>query len=273
MNVEFWGVRGSAATPDSNKLRYGGNTTSIVLTSRAVPNHFYVLDAGTGLARFGNTLDLRESYSATVLLSHLHLYHIIGFQFTPLAFSPRCQTHVIGPSTRNIAMETVFDHIMSPSYSPVYGLANLMADVSFEEVSAETRRIHDMTISAAPFYNSAEVDSWGYRLDNGQHAIAYLTDARVRSSGGDFEPNAERLAKGVTVLIVGAFDPDHNRRDLATYADALELAEKCGIQHIYFSHHHPDATDDDLDSLQHQLNDEYPLLNAVIAAEGMIIDL
>jgi len=268
MQIEFWGTRGSAATPDVDKLRYGGNTSSIVVTMPDMPNHFFLLDAGTGLARFGSTLDRNQAYQGTLLLSHLHLYHIIGYQFTPFAYSRNFHTRLIGPNTRNIAMESVFDHIMSPSYSPVYGLSNLVATVHFEEVDETPRQVERVTVSALPFANSEEMPSWGYRLDDGEHVLVYITDALLRQ-GDELTPNALRLCRGADVLIAGAFDPDHERPNLTTYADAIEVARHSGVGRVYLVHHHPESTDDDLDREQAHLNQVHADLSVIIAAEGM----
>lgn len=274
MRVEFYGVRGGAATSDEDKLRYGGNTNSIVIMLKRQPNHLFLLDAGTGLARYSALhMDSSQAYSATVLLSHLHLYHIIGFQFTPLAFSPLCQTRVIGPNTRNFALESVFDHIMSPSYSPVYGLSNLMSEVTFEEASPERRFINGMTIDSTPFFHSNMTDSWGYRLSAVGHSVTYLTDARLRLPDGSIDSNAVGLASGVDVLIAGAFDPAHERRHRSTYADVIELAYLSACRRVIFTHHHPSVTDAALDKLQAKLSQHYPDLNIQLAYEGLCLDL
>ena len=274
MRVEFWGVRGSAATPDDDKVRYGGNTISVVVTTEAMPTHFFVLDAGTGLARFGSDLlDTAHEYKAHVLLSNLHLYHIIGFQFTPLAYSPLCHTVVIGPNTRNIALETVFDHIMAPSYSPVYGLAHLNADAQFEEVSPNSLTVQDMKVTPFPFPQGPENECWGYRLSNGDATLAYLSDAQVRDKNGEFLPKALALADGAQLLILGTYDPDRQNSQHITYEDGIELARRCGVQRLCLTHHHPDATDDDLDALQADLNENVTDVEVIIASERSVFEL
>jgi phosphoribosyl 1,2-cyclic phosphodiesterase len=274
MRLEFWGVRGSAATPDADKVRYGGNTLSVVVTVASMPRHYFVLDAGTGLARFGSDLlDTKHEYKAHVLLSNLHLYHIIGLQFTPLAYSPLCHTVVIGPNTRNIALETVFDHIMSPSYSPVYGLAHLRADAQFDEVKAETFTVQDVQVTPVPFGPGTDSESWGYRLSDGKATVAYVTDVRLRDSRGAFVPGALDLVQGAQLLIVGAFDPSHEREHYVTYQDGLELARQCGATQLCFTHHHPKATDNDLDAVQQDLTDNVTDIEVIVAAEGTVFEL
>lgn len=273
MKVKFWGVRGSAAVPDADKLRYGGNTSSIVVNSPRRPHSYFMLDAGTGLARFGNTMGLSEAYTATVLLCHLHLYHIIGFQFTPLAYSEQCQTLVIGPNTRNFALESVFDHIMTSSYSPVYGIENLMAQVKFREVSQTTYHLEGMVITAMPLPHSTETYSWAYRIENEQRSLVYMTDAFLTIPNTGLDPQVIKLAQGADVLIGGTYDPHHHANDRSTYQDYIDLMHQAQVGSLYFVHHHPAASDDHLDGVQALLKQEYPNKQIIIASEGLEIDL
>jgi ribonuclease BN (tRNA processing enzyme) len=272
MKVKFWGVRGSAAAPDADKLGYGGNTSSIVISTDSMPRTYVLLDAGTGLTRFGNTLNLSESYDAIMLLSHVHLYHIIGFLFTPLAYSKNCRTRIVGPGTRNFAMESVFDHIMSPSYSPVYGRSYLLADVQFQEVSLVPLYFGHFTIYAAPFPHSEETESWGYRVEDGRSCTTYITNASLRDRDGRLYDNALALANGADLLILGTFDPSHDQGQPSTYDDGIELARAAGVENIIFCHHHPTATDEELDLERETIQDLNPDLNISLAIEDVVLE-
>jgi ribonuclease BN (tRNA processing enzyme) len=269
MEFEFWGTRGSSATPDADKIRYGGNTSSVVLQSRALPGHYFLFDAGTGLARFGGTLNPAEGHTATLMLCHLHLYHILGFQFTPLVFAKAYQTTVIGPNTPNFALESVFDYIMTSPYSPVYGLENLVAKVNFQEVSAEARQVGPIEISPLALPRDTQDESWAYRLSDGHKGVAYIADAPIRGGDGELYPALLPWLGGVQVLIAAAFDPHYERRNRTTYADIIELAQAAGIKRVYFCHHHPHASDAHLDQVQAEARAAHPDLEITIAAEGM----
>jgi ribonuclease BN (tRNA processing enzyme) len=264
MKVSFWGVRGSRPTPDAAFLKYGGNTNCLVVRGRT--NHYFVLDAGTGLARFSTLLSPSETYYATILLTHLHLYHIIGFQFSPLTYSKKCHTKVLGPSTRFHSLEDVFDHILSPIYSPVYGLDNLMANVQFEEITPAVRQVDDMTITGMPFAHSEDTDSWGYRLQNESGALVYLTDVILHDKDQGISPAAQQLAANADILVVGADTPE-------MYTDAIELARLCQVRHLVFSHHHPEATDEYLDRLQRKMREKITHVQITLAMEGMTLEI
>lgn len=273
MQIEFCGVRGSSATPDADKLHYGGNTSCSVVTMPDNPNHFFILDAGTGLARFGSRLRLDQAYTATILLCHLHLHHIIGLQFTPLAFSKYCETWVVGPNTRNFALESVFDHIMSPSFSPVYGLEHLMAQVHFDEATERPFLVGTTAVQAYPFPHDDDSYSWAYRLEHGGKSLVYISDAQLRLPSGGLDPQSYLLVNGADVLIGGAFDPTFERQERTTYPDILTLAERGGVPKVFLTHHHPDANDEHLDWVQSELSAQYSDMEVILAKEGMVVDI
>jgi len=53
MLVRFWGVRGSTPTPQSENLRYGGNTSCVEVR---VNGNLYVFDCRTGFRNLGKQL-------------------------------------------------------------------------------------------------------------------------------------------------------------------------------------------------------------------------
>ena len=274
MKIEFWGVRGTSPAPDADKTRYGGNTNCVVVTSQDAPGHYFILDAGTGLARFGATLSYAHAHNSTVLLSHLHLQHIIGFQFTPFAFGKAYKTHVIGPSPRDMLLEKVFDTIMEPNYSPVYGIANLLAQVKFDEVDSQLRQVGNVSFIGLPFEHSQNTLSWGYRLEDKSGSMVYLVDTVLYDPDGSLAQAGIRLSYNVDVLIVGADVPYHLPDGTNnTYATGIALARASHAKHLYLYHHDPLMSDDELDAMQARLREENPDIQLTMAAERMVIDL
>src|SRR3954469_13748661 len=113
MRVSFWGVRGSVAVahravvrhggqpgrgavpaPDLAMLGYGGNTAYVGV--RLSDGSHLVLDAGTGIRGLGVAMaGVREDVH--VLLTHLHLDHIMGLLFFGPLFDPASRVTVWGP--------------------------------------------------------------------------------------------------------------------------------------------------------------------------------
>src|SRR6266850_1964661 len=79
LNVTFYGVRGSTPCPCEANLRYGGNTACVALeTPGSEP---IVLDLGTGLRYWGDTLPKDGSFRGAALITHLHWDHVQGLPF------------------------------------------------------------------------------------------------------------------------------------------------------------------------------------------------
>ncbi len=57
MNIVFYGVRGSYPVPDKNVLKYGGNTSSILIENR---ENIVIFDAGTGIISIGDYLKKKK---------------------------------------------------------------------------------------------------------------------------------------------------------------------------------------------------------------------
>ena len=131
MFVKFWGVRGSVATaivqhevrrklekalayaspadllspekveefidslPLAIKGTFGGNTTCVEI--RNSHNDIFIIDGGTGLARFGHQLMLEDRVKTGVTLrmfvTHTHWDHIQGMMFFGPFFIPESKVH------------------------------------------------------------------------------------------------------------------------------------------------------------------------------------
>ena len=85
MEVRFWGVRGSVASSGSNVARIGGNTSCLEIVSEG---HRLILDAGTGIRGLGEALLPHQPIKATMLFSHLHWDHLMGFPFFAPMYIP-----------------------------------------------------------------------------------------------------------------------------------------------------------------------------------------
>jgi len=111
MLVRFWGVRGSTPTPQSENLRYGGNTSCVEVR---INGHIYVFDCGTGFRNLGKQL-LQESngapISAHIFLSHFHWDHIQGIPFFTPLYSGRESSFIFHSSSRTVGQTSFSVHV------------------------------------------------------------------------------------------------------------------------------------------------------------------
>jgi len=122
MKVRCWGARGSIAVSGPEYNRYGGDTPCLEV--RSADGHVLVVDAGTGIRRLGNLLVREGITRLTMLFTHSHWDHIVGFPFFKPLYDPLAHillggcpafqgemTKVLGMAMRGPLFPLSFDQI------------------------------------------------------------------------------------------------------------------------------------------------------------------
>ena len=116
MEVRVYGARGSIPAPGPDTLRYGGNTVCVVLGLS--DGTWLILDAGTGIRRFGRDLATEGGGDRPMhlLLSHLHYDHVIGLPFFEAMFRPETDLSVwpVRTGAPNPRPPEFFDGVNTP---------------------------------------------------------------------------------------------------------------------------------------------------------------
>lgn len=252
MKIQFWGVRGYVPTPGAEYLRYGGNTCCIAVHGQH--NELLVLDTGTGFCLLGDKLMEgafgRGRGEITLLITHTYWDHILGLPFPGIVHLPGNRLHIYGPDSTRGSLEMVYDGMLSPVYSPVYGLAHIGATHSFQPISTEPFQVGGLTIRALPLSQRKQSPIWAYRVEEGGEALVYITD--VRYTDDQIWKTAVRFARDASVLIHSA--PYTRHEHVQDYGhsrveDAIELAIEAQARRLFLFHHAPTRTDDQLDTL------------------------
>jgi ribonuclease BN (tRNA processing enzyme) len=252
MRIEFWGVRGYVPTPGADYLRYGGNTCCVAV--HGAGGELLALDSGTGFCQLGDRL-MAGAFGEgrgelTLLISHTYWDHMLGLPFPGVVHVPGNRLRIYGPDSIRGSLEMVYDGILSPVYSPVYGLANIGATHSFEPITTEPLQIGGLTVRALPLSQRLHSPIWAYRIEEGDQSLVYITD--VRYSDDLIWRKAVGFARGASLLIHSA--PYTRHEHVQDYGhsrveDAIELATEAGAARLYLYHHAPTRTDDQLDAL------------------------
>lgn len=249
----MWGTRGSLPTPGADTARYGGNTACVEVT--AVDDAVAVLDAGTGVRALGQSID-RPVSRVDVLITHLHMDHIIGLGFFAPLFDPACEVHLWGPASATLGLRARLARYLSPPLFPVR-----IRDL------AEPLHMHDVPFGAFEipgFEVRAELvchpgPTVGYRLDDGRSVLTYLPDHEPALGSRTF-PGSPRwtsgfdLAHGADVLVHDAQydDAEYAARvgwGHSTIDHALAFARLVDARRLVAFHHDPDHDDATLDAL------------------------
>ncbi|MBF0187357.1 MAG: MBL fold metallo-hydrolase [Magnetococcales bacterium] len=296
MKLTFRGVRGSIPAPGPKTVRYGGNTTCIEI--RTDDNDLIILDAGTGIFPLAHTLFPELPITAHVFITHTHWDHIQGLPFFIPLFIPGNTVHLYG--ARDPVYDRDLQEIMAQqwqhTYYPVRD-AELKAHLHYHTLrEGETIPVGENTTVTNIFMNHP-VLNFGYRIEcNGksifftgdhEHLLNIFQPDELGYEGFQLamDEKSRRIIdfiKGVDILIADtSYTEDEYPERIGwghgTYDKNVALAREAGAKQLYFTHHEPTRSDDDLDTLLEELKGRYPAEEGMpichLAREGELIEL
>jgi len=272
MEITFYGIRGSVPVPGADTNEYGGNTACVHV--RTKNGYDIVLDAGTGICNlakkfFGTPLG-RGQGAVSLFLSHTHWDHIQGLPFFIPIFIPGNQIYIYGGPTGGKDLRSILEGQLMRTYSPIYSLSNLGANLTIKELSDETLTIDGVSIKHERMSHSS-TDSTAYRLEEDGKALVYMTDVEHRT--GQIDQRALALAEDAHILIHDThFSPEDyaksQGRGHSSIEAAIGLAQRAKVKELVMFHYSPDYTDDDVRDLYQRFHDQ-SAFNLVAGREGL----
>lgn len=247
MRVTLWGTRGSLPSAGPETVRYGGNTACVEV--RGADGTLLILDAGTGIRRLGATLS-PEFSRLDLLLTHLHMDHILGLGFFEPLYRTDLEVHIWGPSSITLDLDVRLARSLSPPLFPMR-IRDLPCRLALHDVPRGTFEIGGLQIMADLVCHPGP--TVGYRITEGDMSMAYLPDHEPALGVRQFpeEPDWTSgfdLASGVNLLIhdaqySAAEYVEHVGWGHSSIPHALEFAAVAGVEQLVTFHHDP-AHDD-----------------------------
>ena len=278
MNVSLYGVRGSLAAPGAATARYGGNTSCVRVTGP--DGAVLVLDAGTGIRMLGRELSpgLRR---VDVLLTHLHLDHIIGLGFFAPLYNPEMEVHIWGPASATLSLEARLRRYLAPPLFPVL-LRDLPCRLELHHVARGRIPIAGFHVEVARVCHPGP--TVGYRVETKNASLAYIPDHEPALGARSFPLDAEwtsgfELAREADLLLHDAqYTREEYQRSVgwghSSMHDALAFARLAGVKHFVPFHHDPGRDDVALDAVvAAAVADLRPDFPVTPATEGRSFDL
>jgi phosphoribosyl 1,2-cyclic phosphodiesterase len=278
MRIHFCGVRGSTPAPGPEFVRHGGNTSCVAI-SRDDDDPTLLLDAGTGLSRVTTLLDGRP-FRGTILLGHVHWDHTHGLPFFHSGDQDGAAPRLLLPAQEGGTAQELLARAMAPPHFPITP-GELRGSWSFDHVQEGEHEIEGFTVLAREIPHKGG-RTFGYRVDDGQHSVAYLSDHWPGSLGdgpdgfGPYHEAALTLARDADVLIHDAqytAEEYPSRRTFghSTIDYAIGLGIAAGVGQVVLFHHDPRRTDDELDAIAGSVASSS--IDVTVAHEGQVIEL
>jgi phosphoribosyl 1,2-cyclic phosphodiesterase len=259
LKLTFYGTRGSIPVPGPSTMRYGGNTACLEIKSEE--GDWIVFDAGTGIRTLSESLNLSKSHNIHIFISHPHWDHISGFPFFAPAFIPGNKITIYGPGTFEKTLEEIIRGQMTYSYFPVR-TEELQADIKFRELKEESFMLGNFKIETTMLNHP--VTCLGYKIFYKDTIFIYLGDNEpyynvyndndndINDIARDMNRRLSQFIKGADILVTDSqYIPSeyesHKGWGHSTTHDSVNIAINAGIKKLFFFHHDPQRTDNQLD--------------------------
>jgi phosphoribosyl 1,2-cyclic phosphodiesterase len=245
MLIRCWGARGSVPVSGEEYLRYGGDTPCMEI--RSADGAIVIIDAGSGIRRLGNRLLDEDRHDYTMIFTHVHWDHIMGFPFFKPIYLRGTRIELFGCPFTQVSVREMISRIMTPPNFPV-NFEEITAEIHYQEACQYTFTIGSLTITPIPLSHPNQ--GMGYRFEEEGKSFVFLTDNELgyRHPGGMAFEDYCAFAKGANLLIHDAeYRPEDYRLTRtwghSVYTDALQLALDAGVARLGLFHHNQDRTD------------------------------
>jgi len=306
MKLKFWGVRGSIACPGPDTVHYGGNTACIEIKFEDL-NRRIIIDAGSGIRLLGHEIvkqnSDREPFKADIFITHTHWDHIMGFPFFDPIYHQGSELNIYGPVTyEEDTLEQVVGDQLRYRYFPVLH-SDLAAKLNYFQIGETEADLGDGIVVKSKFLNHTLL-CLGYRFEYKGKTICTAFDTEpfrnlfaVSPDASDFDADlfaeGERVTQEENQKLIDFFqsadilihDAQYTHSEYASvkqgwghayYEYAIHCAVEAGVKKLFFFHHDPYRTDDELRYLEFGLREkmkDMPGPELFMAREGNEIAL
>ncbi len=283
--AKLYGVRGSYPISPEEGTKIGGNTTCLLARS---PEHVVIFDAGSGIIKLGKDLipDILEHnkknkrpFNITILFTHTHSDHLLGFPFFAPLYMPNVHIHFFGPATVGTDFEDILTNQVLPEYFPV-SMQEFRSRKSFHNIDENTfvyfnpgnpepqvgrvdetePPFNSLSIYNMKYYFHPKDGAYVYRVEWSGKKLVFATDVE-EYVGGD--QRLINFSKDADVLIHDAQYTADQYKQFAGYGHsstnmACDAAKQANVKKLILFHHDPNNPDEMLYEMEKTAQGMFP---------------
>lgn len=238
--LQVLGTRGSMAVGGSEKDGFGGATSCYMVQAGG---QTVFLDGGSGLLDAPVEFDVPPA----IVLTHLHLDHVLGLGMYPRLSQKGLQTDLYVPAEDAAGALAALDGLYSPPFWPL-SLKDYAGDVRIRPLTLPLQ-LGDMRIEGMEGCHPG-----------GCFVLKLLYEGRSLVLATDFEheePFFSELAAFAKDADLLLYDGQYTEAEYgsrrgfghSTAAKGVELMDRCGAKRLLLIHHDPSRTDAQLASM------------------------
>jgi phosphoribosyl 1,2-cyclic phosphodiesterase len=171
MIIRCYGARGSIAVSGEEYLKYGGDTTCLEIRSKN--DEIIIVDAGTGIRRLGNKLLSENRFEYSVIFTHSHLDHIVGFPFFKPVYHKKATIDILGCPATQGNIQKLLSRAMGAPLFPV-PFEQLKANINYSGECALSFQVD--SVEVFPINLSHPNVGMGYKFVEDGKKFVFLTD-------------------------------------------------------------------------------------------------
>lgn len=306
MKLKFWGVRGSIACPGPGTVHYGGNTACLEILFEGL-DRCIIVDAGSGIRLLGHEIVKKNNrskpFKADIFITHTHWDHIMGFPFFDPIYREGTELNIYGPVTyEEDTLEQVVGDQLRYRYFPVLH-SDLAAKLHYHQIGENQLDLGDGIVVKTKFLNHT-LSCLGYRFEYKGKTICTAFDTEPfrnlfadDPNSSNFDPDlfaeGERVTQDENQKLIDFYQSTdiliHDSQYTLTeynaakqgwghsyFEYAIDTSRKANVGKLYFFHHDPYRTDDELRHIETDLRNSLPGNSAIelfVAKEGSEISL